>query len=867
MVFQNIQANLPVGTVGFKSRPRGDFQPGEYKRLSNVEIIEDKLVGRRNMKMPNYNESGEYIRRSGMRHIGFWQDWTIYSDDRKIVAYSTSGEVSLLSDITDLLPYNYDTITLGGMTFEGFHNVVGFFTYLGYNYILVFSYLNRTGIASSSGSFVTASGYKLYRYVDKPSNSTPPVATYTDWYLIGSDEVYNNEQPLPDVWVPGLKFEVQVASESDYMNSYINNFFFFKDRLYICTQHGLYFSRATDPTDFSLVNGGGYFKTGEAMTYAVGSDDKIYVFSKNSVYVITYSEDPNVDAVVSKISDVIGGATACIFRSSVYFVNNEGLFTVNNNSVEKVMDTDFDDGLNVFTAQSLSAFGEYLVLNKCYENSVAGTPALSDDYGIRTNLVAGSTQIAAGNRGIGGNIEPTFWAVSTGGKETLTEVEAFGLPPVSSTSALEVTNTDVSAGHNFVGVFSPATIDATKMNVIVPGEVYTLSGYIKAIDGLSVGSSYIGAHFYTSGAVLKAQRSSLNPDTITTGDGVQVFTKVNPVIVGTDIWYRYSMTFKVTDPTITRLRIFAISQTFALNGTAQFGGFMLEKSNEVGDFIGDNLTDWVGTFWGPTQHGGTTSFWTTYSNPAFKYWEDVYPYWFRDGIDPNGNLTGFNTYFINMDSGAVHVLDYKHLFNDEIVDYDGFISHVVVNSNYSDQVPNGDTLFFLNSDRYGTNGELPNQYVSYMNYEVDSTVFDHVVHLSSDGTKIRKKADPRYLVEIDSYVPDGTEYMMKKFRNFEVMGKFPKKRFEFSRAVDNQAFNVPVEVVDNPDLSSTPLRLHLPHRMGINQRGKSISLRLATKHGPPLDEDYDFFELSDMKFLWTYTDRDTKSRSFTPAPG
>ncbi len=867
MVLQTNATPVPLGPKGFVSRPRGDFQPGEYKNLSNVELLGEKLVGRRNMKMPNYNETGEYVQRNGMRHIGFWQDWSIYSDDLKVVAYSTSGEVSLVSDITDLLPYSYDTVTIGGVDFVGFHNVVGFFTYLGFNYLIVYSYMANTyDVVDNNNSSNTTTGYKLYRYTDKPSSPTPPLATSTDWHLINSSEEYNNQQPLGNKWVPGLGFDVQVASESDYMNSYFNNFFIFKDRLFICTHNGLYFSRPTDPTDFSLANGGGYFKTGELLTYAVGADDKIYVFSKNSTYVITFSEDPNVDAVITKISDTIGAITACIFRSDVYFINNEGLFTVNNNGVEKVMDTDFDDGLNVFPNQSLNTFGEYLILNKTYRDNRNDVPQTSDDYGIRTNWVIGSTFWEAGSGedyDIGANIDfvsNQVWDSENPAKATAAKVEAFGLPPVGKTAAIEVTQVDTT-NHPYVGVWSPNVATSALMNQVTAGKVYTYSAYIKAISGFTLtDGGYIGIDFYDEADIRKAIRYSLEPDTYIEGDGVQVISKTNPTVTALDTWYRFSITFKVIDPTITRVRQLAFCESIAVAGQVQFAGFMLEETNELKEFISTNLEGWVGMYYRTTtQYPGIDTYFTVFSNPAFNYWETVCPYFYRKGEDPNGNVSGFNTYFINMDTGSVHVLDYQALYSDERLGYDGFIEGIAVNNNYSDQVPNGDTVFFLNSDRYGAaNSDLPNQYVSFMNYEVDSEVYDHVVHLNSDGTKIRKKADPRYLVEIDSFTPDGNEYLIKKFRNFEVMGKFPSERFHFSRAMDNREYN---GLRDINDSDNTPVRLHLPHRIGINQRGRSISIKFATPVGLPLDENYDFFEVSDMRFLWLNTNMDTEVAS------
>lgn len=882
---------------GFVVRPNGGFMPGEFKSLNNVEIRDGRIKSRRNIVMPNYSAVGDYSQKTGLRHIGFWQDWAIYTNDTELLAYSPSSNVSgspygaihKLADVSSLHPYTY-----GSITYEGFHNIVGFFTYNGYNYLLVFSNVSRTDSSSgpdwSDPAWYTdgvSAGFKLYRFADEPDGLAPPVVDPTAFYLVGGTN-FNSGLTLPGIFVPGLKWDSATSLEFDFMNCYFNNFFFFKDRLFICNQHGVYFSKPFDPTDFTVVNDGGYFKTGEIVNYAIADTDRIYLFGKNSITVVTYADDPNVDAVQSTLSNTMGALHACVHRGIVYFVNNEGVFTINNNNIEKVMDTNLQNGKNLFTRQRLIPFGEYLVLHRTYEYNSDGLGKHSSGYQVRTNLIEGSSKF--GNLNSGG-VAPhrlegqavylsPVWERYTpvSANSTYTIVTPTGMPVTySNPEAIELTKT-VDLGVQ--GIRSSDNYN--QKYPIVTGKSYSISTYLKlktlALGG--AGSFTIQLDFYND-TNTKIDGVALSSDTgLAQGAGVIAFNALNPGNPASlDTWRRYGFNFKVSDPDITKMRIIFYLDSMQVTTQAEFAGIMLEESDVIGSFISSALAGYQHKWKAGIFYPTTNVFQTVYSNGAFQYFKNLYPNMFTDGNDPNDLVSPvYTTFFMNVDTGSVHVVDYSPVF-DRVPNPDvftGYISDIVVNTNSNDDLPTGDTLFILTSDHYGDGLALPNQYVAFMNYEIDTTkCFDHIVDLNG-VSELLAIAYPKVSIELDSFSPDDNEYLMKKFRNFELMGRLPGRtddsplndKLKFDYTVDNLNSGItPIELYDQDPVDGKTIKWPVPHRVGINQRGRSVTLKLNVTNSGPQTAEFDFLEITSMRLLWTPTGRSALNNKYAVPSG
>ena len=213
---------------------------------------------------------------------------------------------------------------------------------------------------------------------------------------------------------------------------------------------------------------------------------------------------------------------------------------------------------------------------------------------------------------------------------------------------------------------------------------------------------------------------------------------------------------------------------------------------------------------------------------------------------------GYNVFFLNTDNGSIHTVDFRDGWDSATP---GYIVDVLVN-------PNKD--FFRNYHCFF----LTNRFVSHVTttYTYEGNVYtmslDNNEPIIYDNVCDKFGAVHRHIpkidVEIDSYTPDGNEYYMKKFRSIELMGDFPSVNFEAYFAYDNKDYTDPVDLnVDTNILEAAgEPRTHYPARIGLNQRARSVSIRLKSKDWDveqSNDYVYKHFQLSDIRLLWTYT--------------
>ena len=219
-----------------------------------------------------------------------------------------------------------------------------------------------------------------------------------------------------------------------------------------------------------------------------------------------------------------------------------------------------------------------------------------------------------------------------------------------------------------------------------------------------------------------------------------------------------------------------------------------------------------------------------------------------------------NVFFMNMETGSVHVLDFKDSLDTA---EKGYVVDIAIPFKKDFF---GSNEIFLLTNKFISNvaGILTykgNIYRLENNQDTSNIfIFDEIA--KSDGTIKRYK--PNYQIEIE-YTPDGNEYLFKKFRSLEIMGTFPFNDFGLQWCMDTSVYNAVIDVNDDNSFFVND-RLHHPFRVGINQRGRSINLFLATKN-PTVELGvggfYDQLEISDMRLLWTYTGRSNEKKSIT----
>jgi hypothetical protein len=375
-----IEGPIPLSGAGFIAKENGNFQPGEYKRLSNVEIKpEGILANRRNVYSVHGENTGVDVNPIVNPHhfMGNMREYSLLAqgENQYIVGDSTFLPLWTLAD------------GFGPVGATSYSIFLGFFRYNNKNFWLVLEFESVISISLS-----------LY-YDD-----SIPVPDLPETYGVGY------EASLTRTVI--LSFP---AGTTDFFDFQYKNFFIYKERLWIATSVGLYFSAATDPTNF-LVPDGGFFKhPGNRVNYSMAIKDQIYTLCEDAVYALTYNTDPNLDATERPLSDSIGGEMGCVHLDTPYFINNMGIYVINGTNVDKVMDSKFDYGKDVYR-NHLYSFEDYLVINKYspinYDNNYSPPARVS----TRQNLILHPESDA-----VGGSQIITGWVSSGSPALTLRE--------------------------------------------------------------------------------------------------------------------------------------------------------------------------------------------------------------------------------------------------------------------------------------------------------------------------------------------------------------------------------------------------------------------------------------------------------------
>lgn len=350
---------------GFTVNSSGDYRPGEYKRLHNVELVNNRLTNRRDIRSTSklYDENS-HIFGANSKFIGLFNDYAVYTGPTSQYAVNSNGTTTPMWNPVDFFTSTYGWYTNGTQ----FHRVVGVFKYNHRNYWIEYFSVDNTVSATDDQV-----GIKLWSCPDTVSDLPED---YTTAMLTAP---INQINITPDSADPN----------KDLFNNFsFNNFFLHKDRLWIITPERIYYSVEGLPTDFTVGNGGGFIDLtpGSFINYAFALNDDIFIIADDSIHVFNYTINPNDlgDASLNKITDSFGGQHGCVFRNVPFFLNKEGIYRIDSQYVTKILDNNFDTGENNYTIQKLTPYREYLIVSKAYSfNEINFTSNLSLS---RTNL-------------------------------------------------------------------------------------------------------------------------------------------------------------------------------------------------------------------------------------------------------------------------------------------------------------------------------------------------------------------------------------------------------------------------------------------------------------------------------------------------
>jgi hypothetical protein len=349
---------------GFVAKPTGSFQPGEYKRMSNIELDSDGfLKNRRNIYSTYGQDVGATITPivNSNKLIGSLGEYTVVTAPFKqyMVNKGTFNEI-----------WNSPTVPAGTGSFA---RIVGCFRYNNSNYWIVLEFTAATSI-----------GLVIYNgAIPNPDIPSKYDATYKG------------------TLTRTVLFTFAVNT-NQYFDFQFYNFLLHKERLWISTSVGVYASAATDPTNFTVPAGFFINYPDNTIRHIMAVRDTIYVLCDEQIHALNYNNDPNADGQSVVMSPDMGAEHGCIHQGVPYCINNIGIFRIDDYHLTKIQDSRFDVGTDYYQ-NFLYSFQEYLLVNKCnlvnYDNL-----ALSPVYGTgRANLfptgasdTVGGSQITTG---------------------------------------------------------------------------------------------------------------------------------------------------------------------------------------------------------------------------------------------------------------------------------------------------------------------------------------------------------------------------------------------------------------------------------------------------------------------------------------
>lgn len=321
MVNTNIQSPIPLaGGKGEVYKNHSSYESGEFRELINCEFVGDVLVNRRPIQ--SVQQFGDPFTPLD-NPIGF-----IGQVDNRVIALGSGDQFAYTQSGSGARHTLWDpnSLPVPAPIASSFHVIRGVFRYNNRYYWITWEW---------DSDLTTFGTHNICLYhVDAGAGGITGVAfgSLTRTVLFSSTE-------------KGFVFR---------------NWFIFKDRLWISTTKGLYFSKATDPLVFAVPDGGFFKIPDQIINFCLGFRDSIYILCEDSIHLLSYSGDPNNDATLKVISTTEGGSHGCVFEGYFYFVNLTGIYATNGRSIDLVKSGEEID--LIWRFPTLHVFGENIII-------------------------------------------------------------------------------------------------------------------------------------------------------------------------------------------------------------------------------------------------------------------------------------------------------------------------------------------------------------------------------------------------------------------------------------------------------------------------------------------------------------------------
>lgn len=841
MVSTNIQGPYPLSqSLGLNPNKKNHLQkqqPGDFRILHNMEILDGVLTRRRNLRCVHkgiYDEIGNVYNvsmfDSACRFVGVHE---VASDGRSILLTRDGKQWACYpypENNSDLL------INPNGPGGEN--------TYQGFDYVTAFQTefeepLNPTFDRSQ---FEGITILEYFQYGDKPywlyvkvKEAPDPLSSFSPRieYGLAVSDYTDAADPYPSL-SSTLKFSMTEILTFDELglgfdNCFVYHSFIYKDRLWLVTGDTVFFSKATDFTKFGVSDGGGFFKFPEdSINFAFAHNDSIYVLCDTSIHNITYRVDPNTDASVVRISDDVGAEYGCVHKDSPFVVGPSGIYEISNGRfLQLINNFHFSTTIVAWHGFELTSFGDYLVVNY-YNDKVSGDARSYYDlwrskYDNTVSLWSNAGVAAEGTISFNG----TGMSVTSNGTQTILSARTLG--------------------------FSGSDIGMS----VKPNTIYTLQGLASYSGNEGPGVDYAFLVEYYD-----ASNTLISSDTV----GTTVLTTLDDQNTITGQF--------LTPATASYIRFVILA-----NRTDASAFPNMDSINISQVFIQENADGVVTDFTAGANEVASSSFNTntTFGNQRLLVYSRIWQgylelrYNRKDDFAPIEHQA--NTFFINTEQGTSHSISgpYFREYSDAstIITYDDSLVDCIKITTLG-----RDTLMFLGVSK--NEFASSNKAVVYsMASSRETNSCDTSMDAINSPTVIKRVSTPVH-VEFWGFAPDGLSYQMKKFRNLEIEGVFPSDIGAapyLLLSTDNNKYldeaqwaALAPKLYDDQSSPDDLFKRNYPHRYGMNTRGHFVNM-LIKSAASIIAGNTDVYnkvniEISDIRFLWGYLGRTIGRRNF-----